>query len=100
VKNELRKRRLVNFLMDDAEPLLYHNELVWCDESIVGYISPGMIEHALGRSVGIGYLKNERGVSAEWLSNHSFEIEVVGVRYPARASLKPFYDPNNERMRM
>jgi glycine cleavage system aminomethyltransferase T len=100
VKNELRKRRLVNFLMDDAEPLLYHNELVWCDESIVGYISPGMIGHALGRSVGMGYLTNERGVSAEWLSNHSFEIEVVGVRYPARASLKPFYDPNNECMRM
>ncbi|GAI39095.1 unnamed protein product, partial [marine sediment metagenome] len=29
----------------------------------------------------------------------SYEIEVVGVRYPAKASLRPMYDPKGIKIR-
>ena len=28
-----------------------------------------------------------------------YEVEVAGVRYPARASLKPLYDPTSARIK-
>jgi 4-methylaminobutanoate oxidase (formaldehyde-forming) len=28
-----------------------------------------------------------------------YEIEVAGIRYPATASLRPLYDPKNERIK-
>jgi 4-methylaminobutanoate oxidase (formaldehyde-forming) len=44
-------------------------------------------------------VENENGVSADFVRSGSFEIEVAGVRYPARASLRPMYDPKGERVR-
>ena len=41
----------------------------------------------------------EEQVVADFVKSGSYEIEVVGVRYPARASLRPMYDPKGERVR-
>ena len=34
-------RRIVQFAMEDPEPLLYHNEPIWRDGEIVGYLTSG-----------------------------------------------------------
>ena len=89
--------------MEDREVILYHNEPIIRDGTICGYITSAMYGHTLGGSVGMGYLNNslERGgVDAKFVNSGSYEIEVAGMRYPAQASLKPLYDPNNERIRM
>jgi hypothetical protein len=39
------------------------------------------------------------GVTPEYVKGGSYEIEVVGMRYPAAASLRPMYDPKNRRVR-
>ncbi|MCA8834322.1 MAG: FAD-dependent oxidoreductase, partial [Proteobacteria bacterium] len=41
-------RRLVQFILNDAEPLLYHNEPIIRDGQIVGYLSSGNYGHSLG----------------------------------------------------
>ena len=94
------KRRLVQFLINDPEPLLFHGEPIFRDKVRVGYIRSGAYGHTLGGAVGLGYVENDQGVSVDYVKSGAFEIEVAGVRYPATASLKPLYDPGNLRLRM
>ena len=93
------KKRLVQFLLQDPDPLLYHHEPIYRDGSIVGYIASGAYGHSLGASVGLGYVKHEGGVSGDFVESGRYEIEVAGRRFPARASLKPMYDPQGIRLR-
>jgi len=93
-------RRLVQFQLEDPEPLLYHNEPILRDGAIVGYISSGNYGHALGGAIGLGYVPTEVGENAADLLASGYEIEVAGRRYAAKASLAPLYDPKSERVRM
>ncbi len=92
-------KRLVQFALDDPEPLLYHNEPIYRDGERVGYLTSASFGHTLGRSVGLGYVRNECGVDAAFVNAGQYEIEVADTRFKARASLKPMYDPGGERMR-
>jgi len=99
-KEQELERRLLQFKLEDPQPLLYHNEPVWRDNEIVGYISSGAYGHTLGSSIGLAYVSRpDANNSTEWLSG-AFEIEVAGARYPAQASLAPLFDPENSRIRI
>jgi heterotetrameric sarcosine oxidase gamma subunit len=100
------RKRLVQFKLKSPEPLLYHNEPIWRDESIVGFIRSGMYGHSLGAAVGLGYVALPapaagvaQGAAGDVIGADDYEIEVAGVRYPATASLRPLYDPKNERIK-
>ena len=80
--------------------MLYHNEPIYRDGSIVGYLTSGMYGHTLGGAVGLGYVENAGGVNAVFISEGTFEIEVAGIRVPATASLRPMYDPKSERVKV
>ena len=99
-ESKVLKRRLVQFALDDPQPLLYHNEPIWCGNIIVGDLTSGMYGHTIGTCLGMGYISCEEGVSKEFLESNRFEIEVAGERYPARPSLRAFFDPKSERVRM
>jgi 4-methylaminobutanoate oxidase (formaldehyde-forming) len=58
-----------------------------------------MYGHTLGGAVGLGYVSQTAGESAESLVSATYEIEVAGKRIPAKASLRPMYDPDSQRMR-
>jgi 4-methylaminobutanoate oxidase (formaldehyde-forming) len=94
-----RRRALVQFQLLDSEPLLYHNEPVYRDGAIAGYVTSGMYAYTLGSAVGLGYLADPDGIDEAWLAAGQYEIEVAGERWPARASLTPLYDPGNARIR-
>jgi len=93
------KHRLVQLLLKDPEPLLYGSEPIYRDGELVGYLRSGGYGHTLGGAVGLGSVENEQGVSVDFVKSGSYEIEVVGARYPAKASLRPMYDPKGERVR-
>jgi glycine cleavage system aminomethyltransferase T len=93
------KHRLVQFLLEDSDPLLYGSEPIFRDGERVGYLGSGGYGHTLGGAVGLGRVENKGSVTADFVNSGSYEIEVVGVRYPARASLRPMYDPKGERVR-
>lgn len=92
-------RRLVQFRLNDPQPLLFHNEAIVRDGEIVGTITSGNYGHHLGGAIGLGYVPCQ-GESAEELLSSKFEIEIAGTRHAATASLKPLYDPMSERVRM
>lgn len=99
-KEEGAKQRLVQFKLNDPEPLLYHNEPIYRDGVIVGYLTSGMYGHTLGGAIGLGYVKNADGVDAAFVNEGRYEIEVAGRKFAADASLKPMYDPRNEKVRV
>ena len=92
-------RRLVQFLLEDPQPLLHGGEPIYYNGLRVGDIHTGAYGHSLGGSVGLGPVFNAGGVTRQYLQDGIFEVEVVGVRYPARASLIPMYDPENKKVK-
>ena len=95
-KSERPKQRLVQFLLQSPEPILYHNEPIWRGDSLVGYIRSGMYAHTLGGAAGLGYVATADGLGPVL---DGYEIEIAGVRYPATASLRAMYDPAGMRIR-
>jgi 4-methylaminobutanoate oxidase (formaldehyde-forming) len=92
--------RLVQFLLEDPEPLLHYGEPIYRDGERVGYIMAGGYGHTLGSAVAVGPVENETGIaSPEYIKSGEYEIEVAGERYPAKASLRPMYDPKLLRVR-
>ena len=92
------RRRLVQFLLADPEPMLYHNEPIYRDGERVGLVTSGMYGHTLGAAVGLGYVSHVEGVGSEFIANGRFEIEIANRRVGARASLSPLYDPARKRI--
>ena len=91
-------RRLLQFKLDDPEPLLFHNEPVLRDGRIVGHLSSAGYGHFLGSAIALGYVAC-LGESTEAVLESPYEIEVAGRRFKAAATLKPLYDPTGARMR-
>ena len=93
-------KRLVQFRLQEPEPLLYHNEPVWRDGRIVGRLTSGAYGHCLGSAIGMGYVEDGGApVTAGFVAAGGFEIEVAGRRAAAQASLAAFHDPQGRRMR-
>jgi 4-methylaminobutanoate oxidase (formaldehyde-forming) len=94
------KRRLVQFLLEDPEPLLYGEEPILRDGEWVGHNRIGAYGHTLGASVGLGMVEDEAGIPAKAIEQGRFELDISGTRYAARASLRPMYDPDRERIKV
>ncbi len=93
------QRRLLQVRLTDPEPMLFHNEAIVRDGSIVGTVTSGNYGHHLGGAIALGYVPCPGESAGEVLASR-YEIEIAGERFPAEASLRPLYDPQAERMRM
>ena len=93
------KKRLICFRLKDSEGVLWHEEIIYRNNKIVGYVSSGAYSFTFKSSVALGYIKYEKGINKDYIDNGNWEIESAGVKYKAEASLKPFYDPNGDRIK-
>ncbi|MGC9369658.1 MAG: GcvT family protein [Paracoccaceae bacterium] len=93
------KRRMLQFLLLDPEPLLHGNELIYLNGENVGYIQVGAYGHTLGGAVGIGFAELDAPLRATIVDEGTWEIDVAGKRVRATASLRPLFDPGMERVR-
>lgn len=92
-------RRLVQVLLDDPEPLLFHAEVVSRDGREVGYIRSASYGHTLGGAVGLAMVESDVPVTSDWIETGAWHVDVAGRAVPARVSIRPFYDPSNTRIR-
>ncbi len=99
-REQPRSKRLVQFKLEDPNAIAYHDEPIYRNGAIVGRTSSAMYGHTLGGCIAMGYLTCPDGVTADWLEAGSYEIEIANVRIAAGHSLRSFYDPKNERVRM
>ena len=89
-------------LLHDPQPLMHHGEIVYRNGEIVGEVRSASYGHSLGGAVGLSMVERTdgEGVTAAWIREGAWEVDVAGVRYPAKASLRPLYDPRNERIKL
>ena len=99
-KGRPRVKRLVQFVLDDPDTLLYHDEPILRDGEMVGRVSSGMYSQAAGCALAMGYIDNPNGVTSDWLADGDWQIEVALKRLTATASLRSWYDPRNERTKL
>ncbi len=98
----IQPKRLVCLALEDnsgTAPMIYHEEPIYRDGVIVGSTTSGAWGHRVDLSLGLGYVKNESGVNADWIRDGSWEVELAWKRYPAKVQLQPFYDPKGERIK-
>jgi 4-methylaminobutanoate oxidase (formaldehyde-forming) len=88
-------RKLVQVLLTDPEPLLFHAEPVLRDGKPVGYVRAASYGHTLGGAVALAMVEGGEPVTGAWCDGAEWQVEVAGRMVPARASLKPLYDPTN-----
>jgi len=93
------QRRLVQILIKDPEPLLYHAEIVRRNGRPVGYVRAASYGHTLGGAVGLAMIDGGRPIDQAWLDGGRWEVDIAGRLYPAIASLRPLYDPEMQRVK-
>ncbi|MGZ4806415.1 MAG: GcvT family protein [Ilumatobacteraceae bacterium] len=93
-------RRLVQFALEDPQPLLLHGEPIMRDGCCVGHLTSAMYGHTIGSAVGMGYVTAPSpDVPRAWFEEGSYSIEVAGAAVAARSSLRALYDPTSARTR-
>jgi len=92
------QQRLIQVLLKDPEPQMFHAEVVFRDGIPVGDIRAASYGHTLGGSVGLAMVKGDP-VDAQYLAQGKWEVQIAGDFYPAEVSFRPFYDPEMKRIR-
>ncbi|MBS1153351.1 MAG: Sarcosine dehydrogenase, partial [Myxococcaceae bacterium] len=92
-------RRIVQILVKDPQPMMFHAEVVRRNGKPVGYIRAASYGFSLGGAVGLMMVEAGEPVDQAYLDKGTWEVEIADKRYPAIASLKPLYDPENKKIK-
>ncbi len=106
-RHEPRTHRLVQFRLEDPDVLAYHDEPIRRDGELVGRVTSAMWSYTEDRCLAMGYVTHPtaadpepQAVTKSWLDAGSFDIEIAGRRIAATPSIRSFYDPTNQRVRL
>ena len=106
-RHEPRTRRLIQFRLEDPDVLAYHDEPIRRGGELVGRVTSAMWSYTEDRCLAMGYVTHPTSADPEplavtksWLDAGSFDIEIAGQRIAATPSIRSFYDPTNQRVRM
>ncbi|MCH8552584.1 MAG: FAD-dependent oxidoreductase, partial [Natronospirillum sp.] len=92
-------KRMALFKFLDPEITSYHEEPIYRNGTIVGRTTSGMYGHTVGGNVAMGYVCNDECVTADWVKEGQYEIEVANVRYEVEVSLRSLYDPDMSKVK-
>ena len=93
------RRRLLQVLVKDPEPLMFHAEIVLRNGRPVGEIRSASYGHTLGGAVGLVMAEADEPITKAFIEQGKWEVDIAGKRYPIDVSLRPMYDPKMERIR-
>jgi heterotetrameric sarcosine oxidase gamma subunit len=94
-------RRLVQVLVKDPEPMMFHAEVLYRNGKLAGYVRAASYGHTLGGAVGLAMVEGgSTPVDAAYLSQATWEVDIAGTRYPATVSLRPMYDAEMKKIRV
>ena len=93
--------KLVQVLLRDPQPLLYHGEVLYRDGVRMGSIRSASYGHTLGGSVGLAMANAPAGTvfNKTYIDSGKWELEVDDRLVPATVSLRPLFDPSNSRIK-
>jgi glycine cleavage system aminomethyltransferase T/glycine/D-amino acid oxidase-like deaminating enzyme len=93
-------RRLVQVLLNDPEPLLFHAEVVARNGRPAGYIRSASYGFTLGGAVGLAMVDADQPITQGYLDEGEWSVRIGKTAYQARTSLRPLYDPASKRVQM
>jgi 4-methylaminobutanoate oxidase (formaldehyde-forming) len=99
IKQVGTNRRLMQLLVQDPEQFLLHDEPIFRNGKLVGRCGSTGYGHTLGGPVTLAWVNASEIENDEWFTSGDYEIQMVTGRVPAKASLKPLYDPKSDRIR-
>ena len=101
-KGQPVNKRLLHFSLTAGEeaPLMFGEEPIYRDGVLVGGVTSAAYGHRIKRSMALGYVHHEEGVTSEWCESGQWEIEISEVRHPATWHRRPPYDPENRVLRL
>lgn len=92
-------KRLMCFTVDDADTVLLGRETILRNGEFAGYLTSGGFGYTIAKPIGYGYVRNESGVTDDFLLGASYELVVANERVRATLHLQPLYDPTSSRVK-
>jgi len=92
------KKRLCLFDIED-HPLILHDEPIQENDTVVGLTTSGAFGVRTGLTLAFGFIDMSPDESKYDTSQRSFEVQVAGKLYRAKALVEPPFDPCGKRMR-
>jgi heterotetrameric sarcosine oxidase gamma subunit len=95
------RRRLVSFVVESPEPMLWGGELVLRDGVPTGQVVSAAWGETLGACAGLAYVWSPTGdvVDRDSVLRGGFEVDVNGTRHAVSVSFRPPYDPDGEKIK-
>ena len=93
------KKRMAGFSVADPSVILLGRETIYRNGERVGWLSSGGYGHSVDLPIGYGYIRHKEGVTEDFMSSGTYELEVASARVPAILHLSPLYDPENARIK-
>ncbi|MCW2752383.1 MAG: FAD-dependent oxidoreductase [Aeromicrobium sp.] len=94
-------RRLVSFVCEDQDVMIWGGELLIRDGIAVGQATAGAWGATVGAGVGLAWVNAPAGevADAAYVRGGSYQLDVGGRRIPVRVCLKPLFDPDGAKIR-
>ena len=85
----------VDVPLDKVHP--WGKELIYRNGRYAGYVTSANFGFTIGKHICMGYICGADGsqITAEYLKQGKYEIEVDGIRYPASLTMRAVYDPKS-----
>jgi 4-methylaminobutanoate oxidase (formaldehyde-forming) len=99
-KSDGPRRKMVSFVLESPEPMLWGGELVLRDGLAAGQVMSAAWGESLGACVGLAYVWDSGGnrIDRDWVKQGTYEVDVNGAREQASISLRPLFDPDGKRI--
>ena len=90
---------LAGFIVDDPDAVLLGRETILRNGEIAGYLTSGGYGYTIGKGIGYGYVRNNAGVTDDYLAGGTYELVVANEKVPAQIGMTAFFDPSGARIR-
>ncbi len=93
------KKRMVCLTLADENVVLQGRETILRNGEPVGWLTSGNWGHTIAKNIGYGYVRHSQGVSDEYLTSGTYELEVACERFACILETTVLYDPELERVK-
>jgi glycine cleavage system aminomethyltransferase T/glycine/D-amino acid oxidase-like deaminating enzyme len=95
-------RKLASFVLDDPEVMMWGGELILRNGIAVGQVSSAAWAESLGACAALGYVSalDTAPLTADFLKNGTYEVNVGGQIATARLHLRPPFDPAGSKIKI
>jgi sarcosine dehydrogenase len=93
------KKCLAVFTVANSNVVLLGRETILRNGVFAGYLTSGGFGYTIGKPVGYGYVRNDEGVTDDFLREGKYELIVANERFAAELHMEPLYDPQNVKVK-